>query len=62
MDGFECFGGKRVRLGRSSGADECLEDENFDFSQINLGRTRIGRFGFDLTATELDSDVKKRTF
>ena len=36
LDGFDCFGGKRVRLGRSSGSDEYLEDENLDCGQITV--------------------------
>ena len=40
---FECLGSNSVRLGRSSGADLGLEDENWNFDQNNplgyLGRT-----------------------
>ena len=38
--------GRECSLGRSApGIGKLQEDENSDLSQINLGRTRIGRFG-----------------
>ena len=54
LDG-ECFGSRRVRLGRSSGTDGMSGEREFELQPDHgLGS---GRFGFDLTATELDSDV-----
>ena len=59
---FKGFGCNCVRLGRSSGADLGLEDESSDFSQINLGRTRIRTRMVDLFQLTVWIQAYKRQF